>query len=71
VGEQGGDELIGKFAEGEVNLGFEEGEGGGVASELVGPEKLVRGELRADEIEGLVWGGDFGALLGVESNTHG
>ncbi len=71
VGEKGGDELIGELAEGEVDLGFELSEGGRVASELIGPEKVLGGEVRADEFESLVRGGNFGTLLGVEANTHG
>jgi hypothetical protein len=71
VGEEAGDELIGELVEGEVNLRLKEGEGGGVGGELLGPELLLRGEVGADLLDRLVGGGDFGSLLGVESNTHG
>jgi hypothetical protein len=63
--------LIGELAEGEVDLGLQGGEGGGVAGELLGPELVLGGEVGADLLKGLVRRRDLGALLGVEPNTHG
>jgi hypothetical protein len=71
VGEEAGDELIGELAEGAVALGLQGGEGGGVAGELLGPERLLGGEVGADVLDGLVRRWDLGSLLGVESHTHG
>src|SRR5262249_18262152 len=71
VREQAGDELIGELAEGEVNLGLQQGEGRGVASELLGPGLLLGSEVGADLLEGRVGGGDVGPLWGVKANAHG
>lgn len=71
VGEEAGDELIGELAEGAVDLGLQQGEGSGVAHELLGPGLLVRGEVGADLLDGLVGGGDVGPLRGVKANAHG
>jgi hypothetical protein len=71
AGKETGDELVGELVEGKVNLGFEEGEGGRVAGELFNPALLLRGEVAADLLDGLVGGGNFGSLLRITSNTHG
>jgi hypothetical protein len=71
VGQEAGDELIGELAEGEVDLGLQGSEGGGVARELLGPELLLSGKVIPDLLKGLVRRRDRGALLGVEPNTHG
>jgi hypothetical protein len=71
VGQEAGDELIGEPAEGEVDLGLQGGEGGGVPGELLGPESLLGSKVGADLLQGLVRRRTLGALLGVEPNTHG
>jgi hypothetical protein len=71
AGKEAGDELVGELVEGEVNLGLQEGEGGRVAGELFNPALLLRGEVAADLLDGLVGGGNVGSLRRVESNTHG
>src|SRR3954447_4601535 len=71
MGEQAGDELVREFAEGPVDLRLQDSERRGVARQLFGPEGVLGGEVGADLLDGLVRGGDFGALLGIESNTHG
>ena len=71
MGEEAGDELIGEFAEGEVDLRLQGGEGSRVPRELLGPELLLGGEVGSDLLDGLVRRRDVGPLPGVESNTHG
>jgi hypothetical protein len=71
VREEAGDELIGELAEGEVDLGLQQGEGRGVAHELLGPGLLLGSEVGADLLDGLVGGGDFGSLRGIKVNAHG
>jgi hypothetical protein len=44
MGEQTGSAVIGEVLEGEVDLRFELGEGGRVASELLSPALLLLGE---------------------------
>lgn len=38
---------------------------------MLGPELLLGSEVGADLLDGLVRGGNVGALRGLESNTHG
>lgn len=71
MGQKASDELIGELAEGLVDLGLQQGEGSGVACQLLGPELLLGGEVGADLLDGLVGGGGVGTLRGLESNTHG
>jgi hypothetical protein len=71
VGEEAGDELVGELAEGEVDLGLEEGEGRGVARQLLGPAGLLVGELSVDLLQGLGGGWDIGAGLRVAAEAHG
>ena len=71
VGEQAGDELVREVVEGLVDLRLQEGKGGGVARQLLGPARLLGGEVGADVLDRLVGGGDLGSLLGIESNTQG
>jgi len=71
VGEQAGGEAVGELTEGEVDLGLDLGEGGGVAGELLGPAGLSVGELAVDVAEGLVGGRDVGAVVGVGTDVHG
>src|SRR5947209_16775562 len=54
-----------------MNLGLQQGEGRRVARELLGPGLLLRSEVGADLLDGLVGGGDVGPLRGVKANAHG
>jgi hypothetical protein len=71
VGQEAGDELSSELAEGQVNLGLHEGQSGGVARQLLGPELLLGSKMGVDLLQGLVRRRDRGSLRGVESNTHG
>jgi hypothetical protein len=71
VGEQAGDELVGQFAESQVDLGFQSREGGGIACQLLGPKGLLGSQVGMNEFEGLGRRWDRGTRLGVEADTHG
>jgi hypothetical protein len=52
--EETGDALVSELAEGTVNLRLQGSESGRVARELLGPEGLLRGEVGADLLQGLL-----------------
>ena len=71
VSEQAGDELVGKFAEGQVDLGFQGSEGGRIACQLFGPEGLLGSQVGMNQGQGLVRSGDGGPGLGAKAEAHG
>jgi len=71
VGQEAGDEAVGKLLEGLVDLGFELGKGGRVLGQLLGPGLLLGGELSVDLGKGLIRRRDIGPGLGVEVEAHG
>ena len=52
VGEEAGDELVGQFAEGQVDLGLQGREGSGIACQLIGPECLLGGQVGMNDFKG-------------------
>lgn len=71
VSEQTGNELVGQLSESQVNLGFQFGEGGGVAGKLLGPGLLLGGEVLLDLGEGLNGVRDSGAGFGIKTQAQG
>ena len=70
LGEQAGDEAIGKLPEGQVNLVLELGEGSGILTESVGPGLLLDRKLLLELSQSLSKIRDIRSGLGVESDTH-
>jgi hypothetical protein len=71
VGEETGDKLVGELCKDEVDLRFQLGEGGRIASQVLGPGWLLGGELLLDVGKGLTGVGYVGAGVRIEAETHG
>lgn len=70
-GEEAGDEQIGELAEARVDLLLQGGEGGGIASEQLGPALLLFAELGVDVLDRLLGERDGTSRLGAETEEHG
>ena len=70
VGEQAGDELVGEFAEGQVDLRLQGREGSRITRQLFGPESLLGSQVGLNAFQGLVRSGDGWSRLGVQTEAH-
>jgi hypothetical protein len=70
MGEQTGDELIGQFAEGQMDLRLQDREGSGIARQLLSPLCMLGSQVSVNEPKGLVRRGDGGSGLRVKAEAH-
>jgi hypothetical protein len=71
MGKQTGGAEIGVLLEGEVNLWFELGEGGGVASELLSPAFLLLGQRGLDVLKRLLQRRNLRTGFATQAKLHG